>query len=78
VTVALGRAQFGAVFFPIVQKLLKFCNSNMLPSRNPKMSKLGMVLELIIVNNVSHWVDFKILLDFELENLERDSNLNLA
>jgi hypothetical protein len=50
----------------------------MLPSQNPKMSKHGMVLELIIVNNVSHWIDFKILLDFELENLERDSNLNLA
>jgi hypothetical protein len=33
------------------------------------MSKLSIVLELIILNNFSHWVNFQILLDFELENL---------
>jgi hypothetical protein len=36
-----GLAQFGS------QKLLNFSNSNMMPSRNPKISKLGMVLDLI-------------------------------
>jgi hypothetical protein len=54
------------ILFPIVQKLLNFCNSNMLPSRKPKMSKLGMVLELNILNNFSHWVDFQFRTEFKL------------
>jgi hypothetical protein len=68
-TVALGRAQFGAQ--PIVQKMLKFCKSNMLPSQNPKMSELGMVVELNILNNFSHWVNFQIPTEFKLQILEQ-------
>jgi hypothetical protein len=77
VTVALGRAQFGAPFFPIVQKLLNFCNSNMLPPRNPKMSKLCMVLELSILNDFSHWVDFQFPTEFMLQILEQTPLLTL-
>jgi hypothetical protein len=77
VTVALGRAQFGAPFFSIDQKLLNFCNSNMLPSRNPKMSKLCMVLELSILNDISHWVNFQFPTEFKLQILEQTPVLTL-
>jgi hypothetical protein len=71
VSIALGRAQFGAQsFFQLFKNCSNFAIQICCHSEIQKMSKLGMVLELIILNNFSHWVDFQILLDFELENLE--------
>jgi hypothetical protein len=58
--VALGRAQFTVPnhfsFIPIASKL---CNSNYLPSHGPKIFKLCKVLDLNMVKNFVHWINFQ-------------------
>jgi hypothetical protein len=58
-TVALGRAQFIVPnCFPFIQITSKLCNSNSLPFQGPKIFKLCKVLNLNMMNNFVHWLNF--------------------
>jgi hypothetical protein len=59
-TEAPGRAQFIVPnCFPFIQIASKLCNSNSLPSQGPKIFKLCKVLDLNMMNNFVHWLNFQ-------------------
>jgi transposase InsO family protein len=47
------------LIFPIIQTLHKFCNSNLLHYQIPKMSKICRLLDMNLMNNFVHWLDFR-------------------
>jgi hypothetical protein len=59
-TVALGRAQsqFQTVFL-INQIASTLCNSDSLPSLVPKIFKLCKGMDLNVMNNFVHWLNFQ-------------------
>jgi hypothetical protein len=64
-TVALGRAQFTVpTHFPFIPIASKLWNSNSLRSQGPKIFKLCKVLDLNMMNNFVHWLNFQFPLYF--------------
>jgi hypothetical protein len=59
-TVALGRAQITVPNrFPINQIASTICSSDSLPSLGPKIFKLCKALDLNMMNNFVHWLNFQ-------------------
>jgi hypothetical protein len=69
--------------FSFIPRVFKYSNTFQVVkydkgnSRGPKISKHFTGVDLILMNNFSHWPNFILPLDFMLYVLEQDSHLNL-
>jgi hypothetical protein len=70
-TVALGRAQFGAISFCTYSNFAPISKYKVKTISTSKIIETWHVLELILLNNFFHWVPFQFSTEFKLSNLEQ-------